>query len=387
MAMRIEEVRGELARRLRDRRPEIEAAILARVQAVSEQQASPDPEYAHGLRATVSAAVEHGLGALERSESHAPPIPSVALSQARIAAHSGISLDTVLRRYFAGYSLLSDYVIEEAVQGPIGRGASLQALLRAQAALFDRLIVAVGEEYSRAQHARPGSSEQRKAERVRRLLAGELLETTELAYAMQGHHLGVVALGPGAVDAIRGFTSSRDYRLLLVRREEGAVWAWLGSARQLASENVAELLAWAWPADVSVALGEPGEDLDGWRLTHRQASAALPIARRSGRQAVRYADVALLASMLRDDLLVTSLRELYIAPLCGEREGGGALRETLRAYFAHDRNVSSAAAALDVARQTVQRRLHAAEQVLGTPMGARAMEIEAALRLEELDDF
>ena len=96
---------------------------------------------------------------------------------------------------------------------------------------------------------------------------------------------------------------------------------------------------------------------------------------------MRYAEVALLASMLRDDLLVSSLEEIYLAPLARERDGGVVARATLRAYFATERNVSSAAAVLGVSRQAVGRRLKAIEQRLGRPLNECAVEIEAALRL------
>ena len=49
------------------------------------------------------------------------------------------------------------------------------------------------------------------------------------------------------------------------------------------------------PAGVSSAIGEPGKGLDGWRLTHRQAQAAMRIALRRPQRLTRYADVALLA--------------------------------------------------------------------------------------------
>jgi hypothetical protein len=384
MAKTVEQTRTTVAERLRARQPELEQATLARMFAVSAPTVRSDPEYAHGLRLAVAAAIEHALCAMERSEERPPSVPPVLLAQARLAARAGIGLDTVMRRYLAGYTLLGDYVIHEA-EG-ILKDSALQALLRAQAALLDRLLAAVGEEYRREQGGLLDSAEQRRADRVKRLLAGELVGTGDLGYELEGHHLGIVAVGSGAVKTIRGFTSSRGCRLLLVRRDEGAVWAWLGWRREFDPDQVEALATYHWPPGVSVAIGEPGKGLGGWRLTHRQARAALPIAHQSRRGAVRYSQVALLASMLRDDLLVTSLRELYLAPLAGERDGGDTLQETLRAYFAHDRNITSAAATLRVARQTVKRRLHTVEQLLGCTLGAHAVEIEAALRLEELTD-
>jgi DNA-binding PucR family transcriptional regulator len=119
-------------------------------------------------------------------------------------------------------------------------------------------------------------------------------------------------------------------------------------------------------------------------LTHQQASAALPIALRSPEPFVRYADVALLASILQDDLLASSLRELYLDPLERERDGGEVARRTLRAYFAAERNVSSAAVALGVKRHTVTNRLRTIEQRLGRPLNDCASEVDTALRLEDL---
>jgi PucR C-terminal helix-turn-helix domain/GGDEF-like domain len=383
--MRIEEIRSGLVARLRARRQEIEEATLTRVYGVSEPIESEDPEYAHGLRIAVSAALDYGLAALERSEERAPPIPAVLLAQSRLAARAGVNLDTVLRRYLAGYTLMGDFVIQEAEKGGLLKGGSLQRLLRAQAALFDRLLAAVGEEYAREGCGRLGSPEQRRIERVKRLLAGELVDTSELGYELGGWHLGIVAVGPGAASALSELARACDRRLLSISREEGAVWAWLGSQRAFAGEQLESLLSSDWPGAVAVALGEPGEGISGWRATHRQAKAALPIALRGPEKAARYRDVALLASTLRDELLVSSLRDLYIDPLSQARDGGAVLRETLHTYFSTGRNSSSAASLLGVTRRTVTSRLRAIEEYLGRPLDVNTAEIEIALQLQELD--
>jgi DNA-binding PucR family transcriptional regulator len=134
---------------------------------------------------------------------------------------------------------------------------------------------------------------------------------------------------------------------------------------------------------VLVTVGEPGEGLAGWRFSHRQAKAALPIAERRGQSILRYADVAVLASLLRDDLLATSLRRIYLEPLERARDGGEAARETLRAYFAAERNVSSTAAALGVDRRTVTNRIRAIEDLFDRPLREVSTELETALRLDD----
>jgi DNA-binding PucR family transcriptional regulator len=137
---------------------------------------------------------------------------------------------------------------------------------------------------------------------------------------------------------------------------------------------------------VALALGERAQGSSGWRLTHRQASAALPIAERSGEPA-RYRDVALPAAVARDDLLASSLARLYLDPLEAGRDGGEALRQTLRAYFEAERNISSAAVALGVSRTTVTSRLRLAEELLDRPLSACAAELDVALRFEALGEL
>jgi hypothetical protein len=377
-----ERARAELSSRLKERREEIEQAVLTRTFAVS---ASPEPQeadYLEGLRSAVSAAVDYGLQVIEVGEERAPPLPPTLFAQTRLAARYGIGLDTVLRRYSAGYVLLSDFLVEEAERSGL-RGSDLQRLLRSQGAL-DRLLAAVSEEYAREQRKRLTTSKERRAERIERLLAGERLDTSDLGYDLGGHHLGLVGTGTGAEQALKSLAGALDCRLLTVCRGEGMLWAWLGRRRGLEMEELERRLKADWPKGGTLALGEPGEDLSGWRLTHQQAKAALPIALRGSEPIVHYADVALLTAVLKDELLSTSLRKLYLEPLEDERDGGEVLKETLRAYFGAECNVSSAATILGVQRHTVTNRLRVVEERVGRGLSIWATEIAILLRLEAL---
>jgi hypothetical protein len=382
--MRIEEIRTRLANRLRERRGEIEQAALTRIHSVADSREGTDPEYLDGLRAAVSAALEYWIEAVERSEDRPPPMPTVLLSQARLAVRHGVKLEIVLRRYLAGYTLLGDFLIEESERVRPLNGASLKRLLRAQATLLDRLIDAVSEEYAREARAGPGSTEKRQARRIEELLEGRRLDTSELSYDFGVVHLGAVATGAGGAEALRGLATALDRRLMLVSRGERIVWAWLGGRHPFDPDDLDRIVSEGLPAPVSLALGEPAEGMEGWRLTNQQARAAMPIALRGPDPVVRYAEVALLASICQDDLLATSLHRLYLAPLEGQREGGAPLRETLRAYFAAERNISSTAAALGVNRKTVVNRLRAIEAMIGRSLSTCAADVEAALRIADL---
>ena len=377
------ETRTALAARLRERLAEIQGAIATRVYSISDPRNVADPSYLQGLNGALAAAIEYRLAVLEAGERAAPAIPTALLGQARLDARDGVSLDTVLRRYFAGNVLFGDFLVNEAERAEVPSSA-LRSLLATQATVGDRLIAAVSAEYAREAENRPTSPAERRRETVKGLLAGELVDHSELGYELDGHHLALMAKGEGAEDLIRDLAGAVDRRLLAVQREEEPTWAcWLGGRRQLTSERALAALPGEIPAGVFVTVGEPGEGLSGWRFSHRQAKAALPIAERRAQSLVRYPDVALLAAIAGDDLIASSLRQLYLAPLERARDGGKVSRETLRAYFAAERNVSSTAAALGVDRRTVRNRLGAIEDLLGRPLKGAEADLEIALRLDE----
>ncbi|MFZ2113882.1 MAG: helix-turn-helix domain-containing protein [Solirubrobacteraceae bacterium] len=341
-----------------------------------------DPEYVFGLRAAIASIVDYALDA-GQGEEWSGPIPSAAIAQAERAARIGISLDTVLRRYMAGYALVWDFVMEEAARGGVlGHEDSLRRVQMRHASLLDRLIVAVTDQYNREVERARRSPDRRRAELVLRLLAGEHVDSAELGYELDAWHLGVIATGKNPRGAVRDLAAALDRELLPVSRGEEIVWGFLGGLRRLAGSDIERLLPARWPADVSLATGEPGRGVEGLRLTHGQALAALRVALRRPQRLTRYVDVALLAAALDDEILARSLLEIYVTPL-GER--GSELRATLHAYFTASCNTSSAARSLGIVRQTVENRLHTVEQAIGQPLHACLSDLEIALRLDELN--
>jgi hypothetical protein len=379
----LEEQRAAVAVRLRERQPEIEQAVMARVQGIASPSESDDPEYLAGLHAVLIAAVDFSLTVVERGEERAPPIPAAFLTQAKMAARNGVELEIVLRRLFAGYGVLGEFVIDESASGaPMGEKV-LSRLIRGQAALFDRVVAKVIAEYTSEVDERFSSAEGRRRKRVQRLLAGEVLEAGDLGYDLSSEHLGIAARGSSAGAEVRGLAAQLGCRVLIVEQSDGVVWGWFGGRT---CPDPAEVLRLASPPNVCIGVGEPGAELSGWRMTHRQATAALAIAGRREDRMVRYADIALLSSISQDQMLSSSLRRMYLDPLHDDRDGGQMICQTLRAYFASGRQVSSTAAALRVSRQTVAKRLTLVEARLDRPLAKCALELEAALRLEELDE-
>ncbi|MDX6600877.1 MAG: hypothetical protein QOF13_79 [Solirubrobacterales bacterium] len=375
--------RQAICARLEARRDEIERDLLNRIKSVADSAGITDPEYVDGLPRAVTAGLTYGLDAIKCSELHMRPIPAVLLSQARLAARNGLPVDAVVRRYAACDTLVKDLLTKEAEEAGLVERVKLSDLLRIQGVLFDRLVAAVSEEH-RLESERVVSPTLRRLAIVKGLLAGEALDTSELRYDFDVCHIAAIAGGPGALSVVTGLANALDCVAFLVRNGNHTVWAWLGRREQPDIGQIEELVASHWPERVTLAIGEAACGLAGWRRTYHQAEAAFAIAARRPGSLIRYANVATLASIARDELLSASLRDLYLAPLSGASDGGVTLRLTLRAYFAANRNGASTAAALKVSRQTVLNRLKSVEDRVGRPLSACASEIETALALDDL---
>jgi hypothetical protein len=290
----------------------------------------------------------------------------------------------VLQRYVAGNNRLNDFLLEEGMEADLLRTPAFKLVLGGQAAVLERLVASVSDAYIQEVGTQASTAEQRQATRIRMLLAGELLDTSDLNYNFGGFHLGVIAAGPTVADAIRALSTELDCRLLSVHDGESIVWAWFGGRRPLEFSALASVIRSQWPPQLSLSLGEPGEGLDGWRLTHRQAMAVWSIALHGPGSPVRYADAALLSSILRDEVHTASLRQLYLDPLAQTRNSGETLRRTLRVYLNSERNIKSTASRLGINRNTVAGHLRTIEERIGRPLDSCFPELDAALRLDEM---
>jgi hypothetical protein len=383
-----------LVRRLRARQLLVVDAIFARVRAaVPDPVGDRDQQYALGLRAAVAGAVEYALAGIECGGLRSAAPPAAAVLQAQRAARSGVTLDRVLLRYSAGGALLEDFIVEEAERsGLLGRRGALRSLLHLQTVLLERLTAAIVQEYERECRLAARSPAYRRAALIERLLGGAPAETAKLDYRLDAWHLGVIATGARVESALSAARSALGCELLSVERGEGTVWAWLGAAWSLDATALERALCAQRPApseaftaaDASFAIGECAWGVEGWRRTHRQAQDALGVALRAPRAVTRFTDVALLAPWLADPVRARTLVETYLAPLRDGRDAHGALRTTLRTYFACEQNVNATAAALGVNRGTVRRRIGVVEELLGSPLYRRRAELEVAMRLEEL---
>ncbi len=379
----LEVVRAGLVERLRARLPEIEKAIFVSIRdGVAGPAGGQDAEYVGGLRATIAAVLDYVLTGIEQGEEWSGPIPAAAVAQARRAARNDVGLETVLLRYTVGSRLLNGFVMDEGDRFP---SQTLRQILDMQGGLVEHLMVAISSEYKLELERAGRSLEQRRGERVRRLLAGESIDLGEFDYEFENAwHLGVIVVGARAREVVRSLRACLDRDILPVSHGEQTMWAWLGGESRLAVTDIEQQLSAMVDMGVLLAIGEPSRGTHGWRLTHRQAQAALLVALRQRQGITRYAEDMLLAAALQDETLATSLYEIFMSPLANQRDGGAVSRETLRVYFEVTSNAATAAVRLKVDRHTVERRLQKIEERLGRLLPTCQAELQVALRLHEL---
>lgn len=356
-------------------------AIFARVSSTLAAGRGEDADYEAGLRDTVAAVVNHSLTELEDPAGPPAPIPSAAIAQAQRAARRNISVETMLLRYIAGHRVLGAFVVDEAHRsGLASNGSALRHLRTTQEALLERLMTRIADEYRQERERIERSREECHAEMVQKLLAGERPDTTGLEYELEeAWHLGMIANGQGGRRVVRALADDLGRQQLCVATGESAVWAWIGGRQELGMDRVERALSAAMTAGVKIVVGEPRRGVSGWRLTHREAQAALLVAQRRPESMVRFADHALLALVLQNESLVRSLAGIYLPSL-----GNPVARETVRAYFSAGCNAATAAAKLAIDRHTVERRLRTIETNLGRQLRSCHAELEVVLRLDEL---
>jgi PucR C-terminal helix-turn-helix domain/GGDEF-like domain len=377
-----QEIRANLATRLRARLPEIERAILSRVRSLTEETEDEDPAYLVGLRGAVSAALAYGIEGVEEGLDRPAEVPPAITSQARRAAREGVSLNIVMRRYAAGGRMVEDFVLAECAGVP---GAVLREVLADQGLEVDRLMAKVAAEYEDEVDRAARSTAQREAARIVALVQSDSpVAPLDIDFDFDLWHVGAIFRGGNAERTARRLAERFGYRLLCAARDEETVWVWLSSPRRSAAEDVDRLLVEYMPAELTVAIGESRSGMDGWRLTHREARVALQVMLRRPQRLTRGRDVILLAGILRNETLVRSLLDGYLVPLENNGNLNHSLLDTLRAYFAAAGNAAAAAASLGVTRHTVQRRIKTIEQILGQPIHTCYSELVVALQVVDL---
>ncbi|KAM9861747.1 CdaR family transcriptional regulator [Leucobacter sp. BZR 635] len=177
---------------------------------------------------------------------------------------------------------------------------------------------------------------------------------------------------------------------LITASDPSTAWAWATiPTDELDPETLARIEALASSEEarnIRVAVGTPGQGINGFRQSHEQAAKARVVALGTQRyreeRLVAYGDpdVGVLSLIMHDPKGALTWTRNVLGPVAGCGEANAAMRETLAAYYASGGNISRTADELGLHRNTVRQRVGKFELDRGN-RPQNSLEISLALRL------
>ena len=344
--------------------------------------------------ATCLQIVQHQI---DLSDVHAP---AAALEYARRLAQRGRPLTALLRAYRLGHTCFADWLLKELAR-QTSEAQMLTAATLGMSETVARYIDQTSEEivaaYTRERENWLRNRSAARAARIRDLLSGQRVSVSAteatLGYRLCQYHVGLVCWADDATAAVDNITRLEHAighvaeklgcsgEPIFLPRDESSAWAWLPLG--IHDTFDATGLGPAVGGDIHLAFGDVAKDVAGFRLTHQQAVAAQAVVLAAGHPAPRsvtFGEVAPVAMMLGSTDLLRAWVLVTLAGLATDDEHHARLRETLLVFLQTGGSYKATAERLTLHKNTVQYRIHKAEESLGRPVGERQHDVELALR-------
>lgn len=367
-----------------------------------------DPALEELLRVSVGDNVRAGI---ERfAAGHVEPgqdAPASAVAYARLLAQRGVPVSSLLRAYRLGQAAFQERVLAGIAASRADQATVLRVTIELTTASF-AYIDGLAEQVVRVHEAeRDAWVRRRSAARAGTVAAllgdggdggdgGGPVDIAraeqELGYPLRGTHVAVIAWYdaddraaddplPRLERAIGRLARSAGcaHAALVVPADGWTVHAWLPHPT---GPLVGD------PDGPWLAVGDPGAGPAGFAASHGQARQAASVALAappSSRERLTSATDAGLVALLRAD--PAALRDwvrAVLGDLATDDDQHARLRETARAYLAHQGSHTAAAAELLLHRNTVLYRVRRAEAARGRPFTEQRLDVEVALRVTRL---
>jgi hypothetical protein len=326
--------------------------------------------------------------------------PAASLEEARRRAQRGTPLTALLRAYRLGHTVFLDWVFQELArqtQDPRMITAVTMDMSKIVAGYVDQTSEEIVAAYAQERENWLRNRSAVRAARVRDLLSGQRVNVSAteatLGYRLRQYHVGVVCwTGDEAVSADNitrleraighiAAQTAAGADPLFVPRDESSAWAWLPLGIRdrfdAAAASTADL-----DGDLHVAFGDVVKGIAGFRLTHAQAIAAqaVTLAGDSRPHVVSYPEVAPVAMMLATPDLLRAWVLSTLGALATDDEHHARLRDTLLVFLDTGGSYKATAERLVLHKNTVQYRIHKAQESLGRPVGDSRHNVELALQ-------
>lgn len=269
-------------------------------------------------------------------------------------------------------------------------GEALNATARSFFGFVDDILVNVESQVSLERDQLFGGTPLRM-EAVQLILEGapisESRASKRLGYDLTKQHVGFVLWSEGEVS--QGSLEKAAHKLaraagvgrpLTLPVSASSLWAWAPSPTDPNLRGMrSAVVDLGLPIHIAIGTRAPG--MTGFALTHRQALDARKLAQRLSKPArfTSYQEIEVVVLAGGDLDRASQFVQRTLGCLRDERP---EVRETLLAYYRHERNATSAAKELFTHRNTVVNRLARAEELLPRPSAERPLAVHLALELD-----
>lgn len=321
---------------------------------------------------------------------------------ARSGVQRGIPLNDLFRSVRLAHERAWQWTFKQIVtRAPTPeQAASLELVSTFFFAYADVILLEAERHYEIEREAWLRGTAAARAAAVEDILAGTEVDpqraSKRMRYDINRHHLGVRAWLDSSSDdpGLQSTLTAALWRLIEALSAQSpmilpagsmAITAWLSRPQAFTAAELASLGDDARSPDgVSVAVGEPGWGIGGFRRTYLEASHAHRLASLLGERAAvvtRYRDVAVAALASADDEHAVAFVKRVLGPLAVDDEATYRVAATLAVYLEENRSPGRAAQRLTVHPNTVSYRVHQAEQLLGRQIDNNTVELSVALAL------
>lgn len=354
-----------------------------------------DPTLRAELHASTRAHWKGFLAVVTRDSIEVQPGPQI-FDLARTLARRGFELPLLLSVYRIGQRALWHFItdmLQTQISDPALRSTVLLQFWSHAAHWLDTSIETLIVSFTQEREQWQRGAQARRTAIVDTILAGKPvdLETaaTTLAYPLRHCHTAFTLavdetvpesdVQPLIESAARAVSAALNGgRPLMISSGARAAWCWTATP-QIASPVRAPAL----PPSVTGTAGICHSGLDGFRLSHSEAIAALTVAADSTPGFVNFQDVeiACLAAGIVDEEARAAFVRRQLRDLADSDETTERLRDTLRVYLQQGGDATAAGERLNLHPNTVRYRIRQAEKKLGHPITQQRVHIELALEI------
>jgi DNA-binding PucR family transcriptional regulator len=396
----VKEISAELAPSIDELATEIADAIAEAL-----PRAVDDPGTVAEIRTASRAALDYFVAAVEEgADLRSIRVPSDTERWVRHFARMGVELADFLHAVRIGHALFWGRwltALRAHFHEPDALADAIEQVSRQQFAYADAMATAMAAVHADEREQWVRSAASIRADVTQRILDKLPIEiddaSARLGYDLRREHVGFVLWADEEADVAAGDLSGAAQtitaavgtgRPLLIERNAYVIAGWIGGNPAPPLEDVStSVVSGAARNRFFLAIGTPGEGVEGFRRSHIEAMHARRVAQCSRRRPssiTRYSRVAL-ASLASADLEEARwLVQRELGPLASDDDDMLRLAATLRVYFEEGSSLERAARRLGVHKNTVNNRVRRARELLGANLEERPLEVQVALVLSRL---